>query len=311
MPDAILRAGAHAMPVIPSDDQRHTPDSTAPEWSENWSFRFIDPRRQISGLVRLGLWPNLGVSRMTVCMSRDGRPVYHRQLDGLPLPGGDVLSGLAAGGLSFRCLSLHRWRYLISFEDPVAGLKFDLDWQGLHEPADSTELHMPESVPGVGNMHLGQLGRVAGRMTFREQTFDLVGMGARDHSIGTRQWESMNWYDVAWIMLDDGRAFGLIQAQQPAGLLQVPWIWDREELLPLNGMRLEKTLDSDFRPLAVSVVGFDSRGRRYLLSGTRRTTMSCFADSFVMHAGYFDFLLDDGTHGIGATEYGYRMGEVH
>jgi hypothetical protein len=33
------------MPVTPADDQRHAPDSAAPEWSESWSFYFIDPRR--------------------------------------------------------------------------------------------------------------------------------------------------------------------------------------------------------------------------------------------------------------------------
>lgn len=30
-----------------------------------------------------------------------------------------------------------------------------------------------------------------------------------------------------------------------------------------------------------------------------------------MHSGYFEFVLDDGTRGIGAEEYGYRMGEIH
>lgn len=299
------------MPVTPADDQRHTPDTAAPEWSESWSFYFVDPRRQICCMARLGLSPNLGVCSVAVCMSREGRPIYHRQFDALPLPGGDVLSGITAGGLSFRCLSLHRGRYLLSFSDPAAGLTLELDWQGLHEPADSIAMHAPGGVPGFSNMHIGQLGRVAGRMSYRDQSFDLIGMGPRDHSIGTRQWESMNWYDMAWIMLDDGRGFGLIQAQRPAGLLQFPWIWDRDKLLPLYGMRFEKTLDSEHRPLTVTIHASDPLGRRYLLNGTRRTSMPCYFDSYVTHSGYFDFLLDDGTRGLGVAEYGYRMGEVH
>ena len=36
-----------------------------------------------------------------------------------------------------------------------------------------------------------------------------------------------------------------------------------------------------------------------------------FLYSYVVHSSYFDFVLDDGTHGIGAEEYGYRMGEIH
>jgi hypothetical protein len=299
------------MPVTPADDQRHTPDSTSPEWSESWVFYFIDPRRQLCCITRLGLSPNRGTCNVMVCMSRDGKPLYHRQLDGLPLPGGDVLSGISAGGLTFRSLSLHRGRYLVSFSDPIARLSFDLDWQGLHEPADSIGMHVPEGVSGLANMHIEQMGRVAGRMTYREQSLDIVGMGPRDHSIGTRNWESMLWYDLAWIMMDDGRAFGLIQAQRTAGLLQVPWMWDRDKLLPLYGMRFEKALDAEHRPTAVTIHVSDPLRRRYLLSGTRRTTMACYLDSYVMHSAYFDFVLDDGTRGIGAEEYGYRLGEVH
>jgi len=299
------------MPVIPADDQRHTPDSVAPDWSESWTFYFLDPRRQLCCVARLRLCPNEGTCSVTVCMSRDGRPMYHRHLDGLPLPLGDVLSGITAGGLTFRCLSLHRGRYLVSFSDPGARLSFDLDWQGQHEPADSIGLYTPEGTTGDSDLHIEQMGRIAGRMTYRDQTFDLIGMGPRDHSVGTRRWERMNWYDLAWVMLDDGRAFGLTQAQRPGGLLQVPWMWDKEKLLPLHGMRFEKTLDSEHRPLTVTIVVADPERRRYLLNGTRRTSMPCYSDSYVMHSGYFDFLLDDGTRGIGATEYGYRMGEAH
>ena len=299
------------MPVTAADDQRHTPDSQAPDWSESWVFYFIDPRRQLCCITRLGLAPNKGSCKVTVCMSRDGRPIYHRQQGGLPLPAGDVLSGISAGGLSFRALSLQTGRFLVRFADPAAGLSFDLDWKGLHEPVDSIALHLPGGVAGLSGLHIEQMGRIVGRMSYRDQSFDLVGMGPRDHSVGTLHWESMSWYDLAWVMLDDGRAFGLVQAQRSAGLLQTPWMWDRERLLPLSGMRFEKTLDADHRPLTVTIGVSDARGRRYLLDGTRRTSLACYLDGYVVHSGYFDFVLDDGTRGIGAEEYGYRLGEVH
>ena len=68
------------------------------------------------------------------------------------------------------------------------------------------------------------------------------------------------------------------------------------------------------RPQQVRVTFCDPLGRCYRLSGTRRTSLPCFLDSYVVHSGYFDFeLVDDQgvMTGVGAEEYGYRLGEVH
>ena len=111
-------------------------------------------------------------------------------------------------------LSLDKHRFQISFDDPTAPLQFNFEWQGVHEPADSIGLHLPGGVAGLSNMHIEQMGRISGSMKYRDERFDLAGIGPRDHSVGTRQWESMIWYDLAWVLMDDGRAFGLIQTQQ-------------------------------------------------------------------------------------------------
>jgi len=160
-------------------------------------------------------------------------------------------------------------------------------------------------------MHVEQLGRIAGRMSYRGPSINLVGMGPRDHSMGVRNRDSMTSFDLAWIMMDDGRAFGLLQAQRGPVLLQVLWMWDKSQLLPLSGMRFEKTLDAENRPVAVTILVADPLRRRCLFNGTRRTSMACSQDNYVVHSGYFDFLLDDGTRGIGAQEYGYRLGETN
>lgn len=299
------------MPVTPADDQRHEAPDNTPDWCESWSFYFIEPRHQLCCYLRLRLLPNRFACGIAVSMSRAGKPIYHRQLDGLGLPAGDLLSGIGAAGLSFRALSLSRGRYLLGYQDPVARLAIDLDWQGLHEPADPIGMHVPSGMARPPEMRVEQMGRVAGRMAWRDSTVDLLGMGPREHSIGARGWESTAWYDVTWAMMDDGRAFGLSQFQRGALLQQQPWMWDREKLLPLYGMRYEKVLDAEDRPSSVEVHFSDPMRRRYLLSGKRRTSSPCFADHTVVHAAYFDFALDDGTRGIGAQEYGYRMGEVH
>jgi len=299
------------VPVKPADDQRHTPDSDALDWSESWVFYAIDPRHQLCCLTRIGLAPNKDTCNIGICMSRKGKPLYHRHLDSLPLPAGDMLAGMSAGGLSFRALSLEERRFRVSFADPTAQLALDFEWQGVHEPADSIGLHVPDGVAGLSSMHIEQMGRITGHLSYRNQTLELAGMGPRDHSLGTRNWESMLWYDLAWVLMDDGRAFGLIQAQRTAGLVQIPWLWNGERLLPLSGMRFEKTLDDEGRPLTVTIDVTDPLGHQYRLNGTRRTSLPCFLDSYVVHSGYFDFVLDDGTRGIGAEEYGYRMGEIH
>jgi len=51
--------------------------------------------------------------------------------------------------------------------------------------------------------------------------------------------------------------------------------------------------------------------RRIDLAGQFTGGLPSFLDSYMVHSAYFDFVLDDGTRGIGAEEYGYRMGEIH
>lgn len=298
------------MPVKPSDDQRHSASIPAANWRETWSFYGFDARRQIGCVFRLGLAPNLGSASVTIGLTREGRPLYHRHMDELPVPGGDVLSGMSAAGLSFRCLSLQRGRFLIRYSDEVAQLAVDLDWHGLHEAAESVSLHAPEEdAEDLGSVQIEQFGRVAGRLTSRGQTVDLVGSGPRDHSVGVRDADSRTLYDVVWVRLDDGRAFGLRQERRASGFIQSPWMWDGHKVLPLEGMRLESTLDDEQRPVATTVHAADADRNRYLLSATRRAVFTCFRDDSVFHTGFFDVTLDDGTRGTGVGEYGHRMGE--
>ena len=249
-----------------------------------------------------------------VAISQRGKPLYHRHQEHLSLPAGDLHEGISAGGLSLRAIDLETRHYRIEFADAAAQLTLAFDWRGTHESADSIGLHVPAGVAGLSNMHIEQMGRIAGRFDYRAQHIELAGMGPRDHSVGTRNWESMLWYDLAWVLLDDGRALGLIQAQQTGRLVQIPWLWDGTQLLPLSGMRFNKELDAEDRPQQVRVTFCDPLGRCYRLSGTRRTSLHCFLDSYVVHSGYFDFeLVDDQgvMTGVGAEEYGYRLGEVH
>ncbi|MAG67321.1 MAG: hypothetical protein CMK74_15915 [Pseudomonadales bacterium] len=297
--------------ITPADDQRHSPDSDALDWNESWVFYAIDPQQQLSVITRIGLMPNKGICNVTLCMSQGGKPLYHRYLDQLPLPEGDMLTGISAGGLSIRALSLEQQHFQISFNDPTAALTLNFDWRGTHEPADSIGLHRSPNAIGLASMHIEQLGLISGRLNYRGQDRALTGMGPRDHSLGIRQWENMHWYDLAWILMGDGRAFGLIQAQGAAGLVQIPWLWDGEQLLALSGMRFDKILDAENSPVSVSIEVADNLGRQYHLRGTRRTSLGCYFDGYVVHSGYSDFVLDDGTTGIGAVEYGYCMGQVH
>ena len=106
-----------------------------------------------------------------VAMSHQGKPLYHRHLEHLVLPGGDMQSGIRAGGFEIRVLSLDEYRFQISFDDPTAPLQFNFVWQGVHEPADSVG-RVPGGVAGLSNMHIEQMGRISGDMKYRDQ--DLI-----------------------------------------------------------------------------------------------------------------------------------------
>ncbi len=82
--------------VEPDDEQRHRPDGDA-LWNESYYFDFVEDGGALAGYVRIGLYPNLGVTWWTTMVVGAGRPVLASVAYDLPALGPTGLDLSARG----------------------------------------------------------------------------------------------------------------------------------------------------------------------------------------------------------------------
>lgn len=215
--------------VDPGDEGRHA-QSTERLWSESYYADFVAAGGGLGGYIRLGHYPNVGVTWWTVMIVQPGRPLiawtdYH-----LPELGGSDVE-LQTAGVELACLmpkpleefmvrahglgEIHPEPFAVyegGHGQPVE-LDLDLAWFTDGSPYHyvlTTRYEIPCQV--VGRLRIG------------DQELQVAGHSQRDHSWGVRDWWSLSWC-WASARLDDGTrvhitdvrfpdrpAFGYVQA---------------------------------------------------------------------------------------------------
>lgn len=194
--------------VDPADEQRH-PSGPELLWNESYYLDFVVAEGALAGYVRIGLYPNLGVTWWTACVVGPDRPLAASVAYDLPVIGGRGLAlddGAFHVGLSVDD-PLHRMRVRASagaelHDDPTAVYRgspgppvvigFDLEWltDGVPYHYDLTTRY---EVPCL----------VSGEVSVGTERIAVQGQGQRDHSWGVRDWWAFGWCWMA-ARLDDG-----------------------------------------------------------------------------------------------------------
>jgi hypothetical protein len=183
----------------PSDEGRHPPDSSA-LWNESWYFDFHDHDASFGGYLRVGLYPNLGVTWFWACVAGADRQLVSVCDHEAPLPRGDDLE-IRAPGLwtDVSCLEpLERYSvqleaFGVGLDDPTemygrmrgdrVPLGFDLEWE-----IDGSVFGYPE---GISRYEVPCV--VHGEVLVGHEKIEFDGYGQRDHSWGVRDWWSFPW----------------------------------------------------------------------------------------------------------------------
>jgi hypothetical protein len=296
--------------VDPGDEGRHRPEDDE-LWNESYYLDFVVGEGTLAGYVRIGLYPNLGVTWWTTMVVGAGRPTVASVAYDLPPPRG---GGLAVGHDRFTVAGevvhpLTTMRVTATapatvLPDPAAAyggdsgaptsLELDLTWSTDGQPYHyllTTRYEIPCLVTGT--------------VTVGDEQMTVSGSGQRDHSWGGRDWWAFGWCWAA-ARLDDGTrlhfadirmpgqsiAFGYLQA--PDGAVgSVETVAMEEELghsfLPLSGhARIEpQGLAVEIRPIAFGpllLVAPDGRATRFPRAAAR-------------------FVTDDGRSGVGWIEW--------
>ena len=183
----------------PADEGRHL-STSHPLWNESWYFDFHDAEGTFGGYVRLGMYPNLGVSWYWACVVGAGRPLVFVGDHEAPLPRSDDLE-LRAPGLwtDISCLeALERFSvqleaFAVGVDNPAemygrmrgdqVPVGFDLEWE-----TDGGVFGYPE---GITRYEIPCV--VHGEILVGPEKIDFDGFGQRDHSWGVRDWWDFPW----------------------------------------------------------------------------------------------------------------------
>jgi hypothetical protein len=198
-----------------ADEHRHTSGSEQ-LWNESWYFDAVADDMRAGAYVRLGFYPNLGVSWVTAMVCGPQRPTVAVVDFAAPLPEGEDLTVASDHTrIELTCeAELERYRVqltamgreygdasaLLRQEDGVpVPVELDLVWETLGEPYAyrvATRYEIPC--------------RVAGRLRVGEEALALSGHGQRDHSWGARDWWSAEWMWSAGRLEDGTRFHGVV-----------------------------------------------------------------------------------------------------
>ena len=215
----------------PGDEARHPPSDEL-LWNESHYLDFVADDGSVAGYVRIGLYPNMGVTWWTAMVVGPDRPVVASVHYGLPLPAGPGLD-LDADG----------YRIGATTGTPLQAM--------------ALSVHVPASVhPDAASVYRGEAGReapmvldlawttdgvpyhydlttryevpclVEGELTVGTERLPLSGQGQRDHSWGVRDWWAFGWCWAA-ARLDDGTRVHVADIRIPGhpmafGYLQAP-----------------------------------------------------------------------------------------
>ncbi len=201
-----------AFELQPSDEDRH-PAGTEELWGESWYHDFAAEDGSYGGYVRLGLYPNLGVTWYWVHLVRRGRPLVLIRDHAAPCPPPDAPLDVRTDRFdaTWRCTeALQRWRITttgtgVELQRPAdafhgeAGpdvpVAVDLEWRGA-----------APVFPYTATTRYEQAAWVEGHVAVGDERIEVRCPGERDHSWGVRDWWAFPWLWTAG-RLDDGTWF--------------------------------------------------------------------------------------------------------
>jgi hypothetical protein len=240
----VPNANNHA--VDRSDEGRHQP---GPDmlWNESYYLDFVVEGGAIAGYVRIGLYPNLGVTWWTTMVVGADRPLTASVAYDLPVAGG---TGLV--------LSSHGVDMETVVEEPLAVMAVRGTAPGVvhsdpaavyrGEPGEPTTVAMDLTWTTDGTPYHYDLTTryevpclVRGEVTVGTERIAIEGQGQRDHSWGVRDWWAFGWCWAA-ARLDDGTRVHFTDVRAPGGRMSFGYVQPGDGLVhPVE--RLDVTED--------------------------------------------------------------------
>jgi hypothetical protein len=277
-------------------------------WGESWYFDFFAPDGSIGGWVRIGLYPNLGVTRYHAKLVGPGRQTVAVMDYETPLPKAPGLEvrthGLWADHIvetPLEHFTVANEAHGLGVDDPASlyestprgdqvPLAFDLEWETAGRPYHyiaTTRYEIPCTVHGTIDV---------GR-----ERIELDGFGQRDHSWGVRDWWQFGWVWTAGRLDDDTRFHGS-DIRVPNTDIGFGYVQRDGRMEPTNNVNAREELGAS---------GFPTSGSAVVGSLAMDLKPIAFAPALLEHDGKVShfpralcgFTAADGRVGLGWTEW--------
>lgn len=239
-----------------------------PEWSESFYFSFYDRQKDINGVMRIGLMPNLK-EKDWLCFffMPDGAVVGIRE--SIPFDNAE----LRAKGLRFEKVVPDRtWRLRFSGKLPRGStrgaakqtqVELDLEFRGLHEVFDYRRCVTPETeaiARSVASEHVEQFGRLKGRLGMGLEDYEIDALGERDHSWGVRRWTTPRMWIWLTCQLSEDYAFNLTKLATDGAEIDAGFVFRDGMNVPLRRADIKTSFDFEGGPKAFDLTLYDAEG---------------------------------------------------
>jgi hypothetical protein len=175
-------------------DRPHAPGPAEVTWQESDCYWFYDHEAGVGGYQRLGLKPHAGTAQiMVMAFARDGERFARTDSftrDVAITEDDRWATGQRAGGHQVDALGDGRMRYQWQEEGCSADLEF---YESFYEPRNwpAASLGVMDKISSGG--HLEASGRIRGRVTIGDRTYEVDGLAHRDRSWGVREHATIDW----------------------------------------------------------------------------------------------------------------------
>jgi hypothetical protein len=179
--------GGGKMHVYPASDEYPHASGTEENWQESFVLHFWDAKGHLGAYLRIGHEPNFNggeMNQFSNIVSPDG--IWHR-IEATPKKSGDVTKT----GISGKDGAI-RYEYdgkNIKWIIREPGVSADLVIHDFHAAIDGYP--KTGAVSKYAPQHVEVAIRVTGTITTQGNTYNVDGMGIRDHGWGIRTWNSM------------------------------------------------------------------------------------------------------------------------
>lgn len=235
------------------------------EWNESFYFSFYDRKNDICAFMRIGLKPNKPLKNMfCFFMMPDGSYVGLKDDDKYE---NDLLS---AKNMTFnKILPEKKWNLvfdgtLLNFANrqPIE-VSFNIDFESLNDIFDYRDCvsGIKEKISqSVASEHLEQFGRATGKLKVGGSTYSIDGLGERDHSWGTRDWNAPKMWIWLTCQFSQDEALNVTKLTVAEGVVDAGFIHINGENIPIMKADIDTEYGPDGAPVKFEMALHDKKG---------------------------------------------------